>query len=107
MFRIIVPLNSEYSFDYVHESNEPKSELNEPKNEPNGLKNEPDLRLSGIEKKILSFIKEDSGLTQKQLSEKMDISLSTVKRILTKLKGKGILIHVGNKRSGKWEIRNH
>ncbi len=107
VFRIIVPLNSEYSFDYVHESNEPKSELNEPKNEPNGLKNEPDLRLSGIEKKILSFIKEDSGLTQKQLSEKMDISLSTVKRILTKLKGKGILIHVGNKRSGKWEIRNH
>lgn len=107
VFRIIVPLDDAYSFDFNYTKNktyEPKNEPNEPKNEPNESKKEWDLELSENEKQLLNYIEGEATITQKELSEKMNISISTVKRNLFKLKEKGLLIHEGNKRSGKWII---
>lgn len=100
VFRIIVPLDDAYSFDF----NYTKNKTYEPKNEPNEPKKEWDLGLSENEKQLLNYIEDEATITQKELSEKMNISISTVKRNLFKLKEKGLLIHEGNKRSGKWII---
>lgn len=100
VFRIIVPLDDAYSFDF----NYTKNKTYEPKNEPNEPKKEWDLGLSENEKQLLNYIEGEATITQKELSEKLNISISTVKRNLFKLKEKGLLIHEGNKRSGKWII---
>jgi len=53
---------------------------------------------------ILALLKADATITYKALSEKMKVSLSTIRRIISKLKEKRLLVYVGNKRSGKWVI---
>jgi len=98
-------LNEEYSFDLIrtkNEPNEPKHEPNEPNREPNCEKT---FNLTEDEKRVLMFIKENPTITQKALVETIGTSLSTIKRILTKLKKAGILVRIGNKRSGKWVVR--
>lgn len=50
IFRIIVPLDEEYSFDFTRIGNETNEPKNEPKNEPNELKSNIDLILSKEER---------------------------------------------------------
>lgn len=106
VFRIVVPLNDAYSFDFSITNNEPKNEPNEPKNEPNEPKSKLDIKLSENEKLLLEFIKKDTTITQKELAEKMELSISTIKRILSNLKEKEVITYVGNKRSGHWIVLN-
>lgn len=65
------------------------------KNETNDTKNETLL---------LKLIQEDPTITQKELKEKMQISLITVKRIMNELQNKGRIQRIGSNRSGKWSI---
>lgn len=53
---------------------------------------------------ILNILKADPTLTQTQVQEKTYYSLSTVKRIMTELKKRGVITRTGNNRSGKWRI---
>lgn len=105
IFRIVVPLNDNYSFDF--EMDETKPATNAKKSETDATKPETDatkLGLSEEEKRILFLIKKNPVITQKKLQEETGISLGTVKRILHKLQEKGILARRGSRRSGKWEI---
>ncbi len=72
-----------------------KNETNDTKNETNDTKNETLL---------LKLIQEDPTITQKELKEKMQISLITVKRIMNELQNKGRIQRIGSNRSGKWSI---
>ncbi|MDO5417160.1 MAG: winged helix-turn-helix transcriptional regulator, partial [Lachnospiraceae bacterium] len=60
--------------------------------------------LNKEENAILSVLKVYPTITQKELHEKTGISLGTIKRLLPKLQGKGVLERTGNRRSGKWIV---
>ena len=96
VFRIIVPLDETYSFDYG------KTEY--ATNATNPATNATNLILTEEEQKILHILKESPTITQKVISERTGISLGTVKRILPKLQVKGVLVRIGNRHSGIWQI---
>ena len=62
--------------------------------------------LSHEEVEILDRIKMNPHLTQSQIQKEMGISLRSVKRVMSKLQQKGILIRKGNNRSGSWIIND-
>lgn len=131
IFRIIVPLDETYSFDFdridatngiENATNEPliatngtESATNEPLNATNGTESAtksvtddvnvvPEWNLTENEKKVVLLMKEEPTVTQKVICEKTGIPVGTVKRILPRLQKKGIISRVGNNRSGKWTV---
>lgn len=56
------------------------------------------------EMQILTLLKKDSKLTQKQLAEMIGKSERTVKRVTATLQGKGLIERVGGKRFGHWKV---
>ena len=53
---------------------------------------------------VLNLLKQDSQMTQKQLSEKIKKSERTVKTITVNLEKKGIISREGGKRFGYWKV---
>lgn len=113
VFRIIVPLDENYSYDYgsnakaVSATLEIKDATLECDFE---TKKHKDATLkcdfgTKDESEIIQLIKENPSITQSELQKKTGISLGTIKRILPKLQEKGILVRVGGKRFGKWIIK--
>ena len=113
VFRIIVPLDENYSYDYgsnakaVSATLEVKDATLECDFE---TKKHKDATLkcdfgTKDESEIIQLIKENPSITQSELQKKTGISLGTIKRILPKLQEKGILVRVGGKRFGKWIIK--
>lgn len=112
IFRIIVPLDDKYSFDFgtgsisENETLERKKATLKSDFEAKTGKNatfECDFR-TNEELEIIQLIKENPFITQKELHEKTGISLGTVKRILPGLQEKGVLVREGGKRFGKWIV---
>lgn len=107
IFKIIVPLDDEYSFDYdsgnlnVSETNETKVET---KSETNETEIVSQINLTEDEVKIVLLIKKEPSITQKKIHDKTQIPLGTIKRLLPKLQKNGIIKRSGNNRSGKWII---
>ena len=118
VFRIVVPLDEAYSYDFGQD-NEVKIATKEEKTATKdgeiatiGVKNatkeaiiETKKELTKEEIQILRLIEEDPFVKQKMLHEKTGISLGTIKRILPRLQGKGVLVREGGKRFGKWIIK--
>ncbi len=124
VFRIVVPLDDEYSYDFkqiyekdnknepIQDKNESIRVENEPiqdKNEPIKAENEP-IRNNNIleasEYKLLTLIQQNAESTRKELALKMNVSLSTVKRLLVRLQKANIIVREGNNRKGRWVIKN-
>ena len=114
VFRIIVPLDENYSYDYGSNAQVVSATL-EIKDAILGCdfetKKHKDATLkcdfgTKDELDIVRLIKENPSITQSELQKKTGISLGTIKRILPKLQEKGILVRVGGKRFGKWIIKN-
>ena len=105
MFRIIVPLNEAYSYDY---------KLGQERPDTVGTNFDtidtittPDLvsrNLTTEEKVVLELLTRDAALTQKQVQNTTGYSLSTVKRIMARLQKEGVITRIGNNRSGKWQV---
>ena len=60
--------------------------------------------LSETERKILEFIMEDTGITQKEIAQKMDMSQNGIRYAMDKLKERGILEREGATPRGRWII---
>lgn len=113
VFRIIVPLDDEYSFDFgsvksesgISDTNRLANETESATDETNATKSATEIELIEDEKKILSVIKKNPRITQKKLHEATGISLGTIKRILPRLQEKGVLTRNGSRRSGQWKIQ--
>ena len=56
------------------------------------------------EKKVLALIKENSGITQKEISDRTGLSLRTVSRIMSKMQEENVLFRRNGKRYGEWII---
>ncbi|WP_434311035.1 winged helix-turn-helix transcriptional regulator [Hominifimenecus sp. rT4P-3] len=106
VFRIIVPLDDEYSYDFGQTASE-TNETNETKSETNQLRLISKWSLTDEEKKIMLLIKEEPAITQKVLHEKSEIPLGTIKRILPRLQKNGVISRVGNNRSGEWKLNEN
>ncbi len=61
-------------------------------------------KLGENELKILELIRNNSSITQKQLSEKIRISDTAIENNINKLKKKGVLRRIGPDKGGYWEI---
>jgi predicted HTH transcriptional regulator len=52
------------------------------------------------------LIEKNKQITTKEISEKLSVSLSTVKRKLNALKQSGVLERIGSDKAGYWRILN-
>jgi ATP-dependent DNA helicase RecG len=57
-----------------------------------------------LELRILSLIKMNPRINQRELSQQLDVSLPTIKRAMFGMVEKGVLERKGGKRYGHWEI---
>jgi len=55
---------------------------------------------------VFSLIEKNTHITTKELSEKLGISLSTIKRKINSLKKNGVLERVGSDKAGYWRIKS-
>ena len=62
--------------------------------------------LSETERKVLEFIVEDSGITQKEIAQKMGMSKNGIRYTMDRLKDRGILEREGATKRGKWIINS-
>lgn len=70
-----------------------------------GINRRNQIKLSENELLIIDILKNNPLMTQSQLKEFTGIPLRTIKRMMSGLQKKGILIRAGSNRSGRWEIR--
>ena len=89
IFKIIVPLDENYSFD---------STIGKPKN-PNRKDSTPD------EIKVLGFIKLNEKATQKEIAIHIGKSERTVHGIMANLQERKLLERKNGKRNGYWEVK--
>ena len=101
VFRIIQPLNENYSFDA------------EKVNECDGLKTTQKSSQKGSQKssqkssqKILSLITENTRITTQEMADFWGISRRAVAKQLANLQTEGIVKRVGPDKGGHWEIRD-
>lgn len=85
IFRIVVPLNEGYSFDQ-------------------GASEETTGKLPETEEKIIEILQKNPRTTQPELAKQVGLSVDGVRYAINKLKASGILIRIGSKRSGSWQI---
>jgi len=90
VFRIIVPLNEAVTAT-VGPSKVPKSHV--------------DTLDDTLGLRILSLIKMNPRINQRELSQQLDVSLPTIKRAMSDMVEKGVLERKGGKRYGHWKIR--
>lgn len=97
IFRIIVPLDDNYSFDY---------EIGSETNAKTNTKTDAKLtrKLTQTEQAILSAVKDNPQATLSQLAGQAGISVGGVRYSIRGLKEKGILSRTGSNRNGHWII---
>ena len=108
VFRIIVPLNEAYSYDYKLGQERPNT-VDTNFDTIDTIDAIPTLdlvsrNLTTEENVVLELLTRDAALTQKQVQNTTGYSLSTVKRIMARLQKEGVITRIGNNRSGKWQV---
>lgn len=63
-------------------------------------------KIDTVNETVFSLIEKNNQITTKELSEKLGVSLSTVKRKLSALKHNGELERVGSDKTGFWRIKS-
>ena len=127
IFRITVPLDDSYSFDFVDEpqkagnepqkiENEPQKAGNEPQkigdepqkigDEPQKVGNEPQkaVRQHRLER-IIEIILDNPHITRIELSSLLGVSEATIKRDLSELNKRGKIEYIGSSKAGKWVVK--
>ena len=92
VFRIIVPLNDAYSFDFGQNGRSNQSN----QSNQTGLTEE--------EQKLLNWIKRNPDMTNALIAESLDWSVSKVKYYVQKLKRANKIKRAGTRRKGYWEV---
>ena len=62
------------------------------------------IKLDGRELKIIELLREETGLTRKEMAARLDCSDSTIKRCLQSMVEKGVLKRIGSNKKGEWII---
>lgn len=88
VFRIIVPLDDEFSFDFGLKTG--------------AIYEKTDAKLTKTESEIVKAIRENPAVTQNQIAARLGLSNSGVRYSIRGLKEKGILERSGSSRRGEW-----
>jgi len=56
---------------------------------------------------VFSLIKQNKNITATEISERLNLSLSTVKRKIKNLKEQGIIERTGSDKTGFWKMKNN
>lgn len=56
--------------------------------------------------RIIALIRENPMITQRQIQEKTGIPLRTTKRIMSRMQSCGMIIRIGNNRTGEWRAND-
>ena len=127
VFRIIVPLNEEYSYDNTKDGSidELKREVEERlekeqrrfggssekvrrKFGEDSEKNQIEIKkmiLTDIQKQILDILSENNQCSSKIMAEQIGVSSRSIENNIKKLKEYGILERYGSPKNGYWEIK--
>lgn len=100
-FRVILP-NLNYGIDINKSNNEPNFDTNNDTNEPNSDTNQ-SIYFTKKELQVLKIIKINSKISQKQLSTKTGMSISSIKRITRRLNDCNYIERIGGTR-GYWKV---
>ena len=95
VFRIIVPLNDAYSFDFGQSNHSNQTDQSDQSNQSG---------LAGEEKKLLDFISQNPDMTNALIAEHMGWSVSKVKYYIQKLKQAQKIRRMGTSRKGYWKV---
>lgn len=71
------------------------------KNSKNKLKQ----NLNKTQVKILKLIRKNPEITQKEMAEKIGLSIIAIQKSIYNLKNEGVISREGNRRKGKWTIK--
>ena len=61
--------------------------------------------ISDLEQAVLSYLRDNPKLTNAELTEKTGKSQRTITRVLSALKGKGMITRAGSKKTGYWRMK--
>lgn len=108
IFRIIVPLSENYSFDA--DIGKPKSPYGQKKSYIKTstydlILKEEKVYLSENQKKIISEMKQNPKITAQKLSSKVGISQRKIEENIHTLKEKGLIERLGSNKSGEWVVK--
>ena len=81
-----------------------KDGANVAKDDANGIKNV--AKTEDTKNQICEIMKDNSKITQKELTDRLGVSKRTVQRMIESLVREDKVIRVGSKRSGHWEVTN-
>ena len=106
IFRITVPLDDSYSFDFVDEPQKVGNEPQKAGNEPQKAGNEPQkvVRKHRLER-IIEIILDNPHITRIELSSLLRVSEATIKRDLSELNKRGKIEYIGSSKAGKWVVK--
>ena len=90
MFRVTIPLLRDEKLDENELSNLSNNSLNG--------------TLNGVLNSILTEIRGNNKITQKELAEKLGISIRTINRNIMFLRENGYIERIGSKKTGEWKI---
>ena len=60
-----------------------------------------------LKSSIIALLGNDQSITQKELANKLNVSIITVKRKMDELKAAGIVERIGSKKTGHWVVKNN
>ena len=72
-------------------------EQDEPQNEPQNT--------DAVEEVILQLARMNKHITREEMASQLNVSLSTIKRSINKLKTSGLIEYVGSSKNGYWVIK--
>ena len=106
IFRITVPLDDSYSFDFVDEPQKAGNEPQKAGNEPQKIGDEPQkaVRQHRLER-IIEIILDNPHITRIELSSLLGVSEATIKRDLSELNKRGEIEYIGSSKAGKWVVK--
>ena len=99
IFRITVPLDDSYSFDFVDEPQKAGYEPQKVGNEPQKA-----VRQHRLER-IIEIILDNPHITRIELSSLLRVSEATIKRDLSELNKRGEIECIGSSKAGKWVVK--
>ena len=109
VFRLIVPLDDEYSADRAFENELPQAQTAKgtvaTRQTVNDRVNEKvNEKVNERQRRIIAFISSNPHITQIELATKLGISIVHVNKNMKKLQGLGIIRRVGPAKGGHWEV---
>ena len=98
IFKIIVPLEDSYldSNEYITtQSDEKTTQLDEKTTQS---------RIVKVGQNIIELMRQEPELSQKQIAERLNLNVNTVKYHIKKMQEQGKIGRIGSSRKGKWII---